>query len=136
MPHASCKFAHSVEGVSKKNRCYTCGAEGHVSNACPTRTDGGDAGKGKGKPKAKSAPGTPAAKDDAAKGSGVTAARSMATEPEPPPSAPTSPTTSENPGAEVKDAARCSSGSEVVDEFGLLHFFLYYVHFGGPSETT
>ncbi|CAE7686682.1 unnamed protein product, partial [Symbiodinium microadriaticum] len=25
---ANCKFVHSFEGVSKKNRCYTCGAEG------------------------------------------------------------------------------------------------------------
>ena len=33
---ASCKFVHSVEGVSKKDRCYTCGAEGHVSKTCPT----------------------------------------------------------------------------------------------------
>ncbi|CAE7586293.1 unnamed protein product [Symbiodinium sp. CCMP2456] len=39
---ASCKFVHSFEGISKKNRCYTCGAEGHVSSACPTKADNGD----------------------------------------------------------------------------------------------
>ena len=57
---ASCKFVHSFEGISKKNRCYTCGAEGHQSSSCPTKTEGNDPGpKPKGKAKAKSAPGTP-----------------------------------------------------------------------------
>ena len=28
---ASCKFVHSFDGVTKKDRCYTCGAEGHMS---------------------------------------------------------------------------------------------------------
>ena len=37
---ASCKFVHSFEGVSKKNRCYTCGAEGHQSSSCPTKDYG------------------------------------------------------------------------------------------------
>ena len=77
-----------------------------MSNACPTKTDGGDAGnpKAKAKPKAKSAPGTPSPKDEGTKN--TPAARSLTTEPEPPPSAPTSPTTSENAGGEVKDALR------------------------------
>ena len=30
---ASCKFVHSFEGISKKNRCYTRGAEGHQSSS-------------------------------------------------------------------------------------------------------
>ena len=103
---AACKFVHSFEGVSKKNRCYTCGAEGHMATACPTKTDGGDVGnpKAKIKPKAKSTPGTPSSKDEGAKN--APAARSLTTEPEPQPSPPTSPSTAENTGGEVKDALR------------------------------
>ncbi|CAE7484241.1 GIP [Symbiodinium sp. CCMP2456] len=101
-------------GISKKNRCYTCGAEGHVSNACPTKADTGDMRpdglKPRPKPKPKSAPTTPTARDDAAK-AGTAAARSMTAEPEPQPSPPTSPTTTtETQSAaatgEVKEALR------------------------------
>ena len=89
---ASCKFVHSFEGISKKNRCYTCGAEGHQSSSCPTKTEGSDSGpKPKGKAKAKSAPGTPSSKEDGRPGN--PAARSLTTEPEPQPTPPTSPTT-------------------------------------------
>ncbi|OLP79377.1 hypothetical protein AK812_SmicGene40336 [Symbiodinium microadriaticum] len=58
-------------GISKKNRCYTCGAEG--------------------KAKAKSAPGTPSWREEGRTGN--PAARSMTTEPEPQPTPPISPTT-------------------------------------------
>ena len=79
---ASCKFVHSFEGISKKNRCYTCGAEGHQSSSCPTKTEGNDSGsKPKSKAKAKSAPGTPSSKEDGRPGN--PAARSLTTEPEP-----------------------------------------------------
>ena len=60
--------------------------------------------KGKGKAKAKSAPGTPSSKDETTRA--PPAARALTTEPEPPPTATTSPTTSENTSAEVKDALR------------------------------
>ena len=89
---ANCKFVHSFEGISKKNRCYTCGAEGHQSSSCPTKTEGNDSGpKPKGKAKAKSAPGTPSSREDSRPGN--PAARSLTTEPEPQPTPPTSPTT-------------------------------------------
>ena len=89
---AHCKFVHSFEGVSKKNRCYTCGAEGHQSSSCPTKTEGNDSGpKPKGKAKAKSAPGTPSSREEGRPGN--PAARSLTTEPEPQPTPPTSPTT-------------------------------------------
>ena len=89
---ANCKFVHSFEGISKKNRCYTCGAEGHQSSSCPTKTEGNDSGpKLKGKAKAKSAPGTPPSREDGRPGN--PAARSLTTEPEPQPTPPTSPTT-------------------------------------------
>ena len=89
---ANCKFVHSFEGISKKNRCYTCGAEGHQSSSCPTKTEGSDSGpKPKGKAKAKSAPGTPSWREEGRTGN--PAARSMTTEPEPQPTPPISPTT-------------------------------------------
>ena len=88
---ANCKFVHSFEGVSKKNRCYTCGAEGHQPSSCPTKTEGSDSGpKPKGKAKAKSAPGTPSSREESRPGN--PAARSLTTEPEPQPTPPTSPT--------------------------------------------
>ena len=89
---ANCKFVHSFEVVSKKNRCYTCGAEGHQSSSCPTKTEGNDSGpKPKGKTKAKSAPGTPSSREEGRPGNPT--ARSLTTEPEPQPTPPTSPTT-------------------------------------------
>ena len=77
-----------------------------MSTACPTKTDGGDVGnpKAKIKPKAKSTPGTPSSKDEGTKN--APAARSLTTEPEQQPSPPTSPSTTENAGGEVKDALR------------------------------
>ena len=84
---ANCKFVHSFEGISKKSRCYTCGAEGHQSSSCPTKTGP----KPKAKPKAKSVPGTPSSREESRTGN--PAARSMTTEPEPQPTPPISPTT-------------------------------------------
>ena len=107
---ANCKFVHSFEGVSKKNRCYTCGAEGHQSSSCPTKTEGNDSGpKPKGKAKAKSAPGTPSSREESRPGN--PAARSLTTEPEPQPTPPTSPTTTNGRGYVVGGHWRNEGGS-------------------------